>query len=531
MAIAALAAWPAAGCDDDATEGGDDGGVDVVDDVPVDVEPDVPTDVPADVAEDVPADATDTPDAVDPCWEYACGPYGYRLGNVVADLAFTPANTSAGEIAGADESFDFHDLWQRNEAHGGTLRGLLIFVTTGWCPYCAQEAPKLQGLYEELRDQGILLVGLVKQNSAGAPATATYARSYASRYGWTFPTLAGDINENYWPADDVAAGEAGVPLHFFVDLRNMRIYGRFAGATEMKIPRYALQDIAAGPAWGPGGTRVFDFDCGTSGTEVEPNGLSETPENGTGYATGGFTLTGTQCPPGVGDGILIDEDVVNLGTLAAGTVIDVQMTRPAGSGVYPFFHLLRVSGGEVAWQNYGPALVDADAIGRQWVIETAGQHFLAVYDGRTQAPAVYGEGAAVPLADQCCDGGPDYTYSVAIRAFDLAATTDPLPAGSTPATLSATGVGVFPLGVTASTPYAIRMVAADNTMLDPSLVLYDPVGRRVLAFNDDENYSGGNINSLINHTPTADGTVWVVAGYWGSWFRGGAGPAYTIRVE
>ncbi|MBN1774228.1 MAG: TlpA family protein disulfide reductase, partial [Deltaproteobacteria bacterium] len=258
--------------------------------------------------DDVPGpDADGDDDGADPCWAYPCGSTGTRLGNILPDTSYTAVNTAADAYLGDDGLFGMRDLYQANEVHGGTLKAVLIYVTTVWCPYCGQEAAKLEDLYQELRDQGVLLVGIVTDGARpGVPATAAEGRTYASRYGWTFPAVIGDVPTEYWPPDDVASGEIGVPLHLFVDAREMRLYGRFAGAVEMKMPRYALQEIATAPSWSSPGVRAFTFDCAPgTGTETEPNDGEGGVEDGTGFATTPFTLTGVFCPPTVGDGLLL----------------------------------------------------------------------------------------------------------------------------------------------------------------------------------------------------------------------------------
>jgi thiol-disulfide isomerase/thioredoxin len=496
-------------------------------------DPDADADGDGDEAADADADGDDTTDSSDPCYPYPCSPYGTRLGNVFRDYVFTPVNDPATTMAGADGEFAFDDLYGQNESHGGTLKALFVFVTAGWCSVCAAEAPKLEALYEELHPLGVEFLGLITDgNASGVPATPAQGAAYAARYDWTFPAVvdsAGNITQNFWPPDAVASGSIGVPLHLFFDLRNMRLYGRFAGGTEMKLPRYFLTEIATAPQWTDTFARDFNFDCAPgTGTETEPNSLGGTPENGT---TLPYELSGVLCPPAVGDGILFDEDDIDLGTLAAGTVIDATVTAGTGSEVYPSSTLVRVSGTSVAWSNSGPTMMGTSANGRQWVIDTAGRYYLSVADGRLGAGSFYGT-ATPPAADQCCEGGPDYTYTVSVTPFTLAATDVAVTAGSTspPFTLDDGDLNVHPLDVTAGTPVNVRLIAASTDIMDPYLVLWDPATSTMLGFNDDENYTGRNFNSLVTLTPTTTGTIWVVVGYYVAYFRGGP-PTYTIQIS
>jgi thiol-disulfide isomerase/thioredoxin len=481
--------------------------------------------------DDVPgpdADGDGDGDGVDPCWDYPCGSTGTRLGNILPDTTYESVTAAADEYLGDDGVFGMRDLYQANEAHGGTLTSILLYVTTVWCPYCGQEAAKLEDLYQELRDDGVLLVGIITDGATpGRPATAAEGRAYATRYGWTFPAVIGDVANNYWPPDDVASGEIGVPLHLFVDPREMRLYGRFAGAVEMKMPRYALQEIATAPSWESPGVRSFSFDCAPgTGTETEPNDGTDGIEDGTGYAATPYTLAGVFCPPTVGDGLLLDVDVVDLGRLTAGTVIDVSMTT-AGTSTFPFFQLAPASSAG-GYATLGPSAMSNDDARRQWVILAADDYAVVGVDGRQMSGFYYGEGATVPLADQCCEGGPGYDYELTVSPFTLAPTDGAVAVG-TPVTntFEDGSLDVFSLDVTSGTAYTVRMTATNTDRLDPYLVIYNPTGSVVLGSNDDE--ASGNYNSLVRFTAAAAGTVYVVAGYYAVSFV--APPEYTLTVN
>ena len=467
---------------------------------------------------DATEDATD-----DLCSTYPCAPFGTALGDVIQDLSWEAANASAIELAGDDGMLDFHDLYQANEAHGGTLRGLFVWHTTGWCPYCADEAPRLQALYEQYADQGILFIGAVDEDESGAPATASYAESYGDGYGWTFPVVAGGFDEQYWPPADVDSGEIGVPLHMFIDLRTMQIYGRYSGAAPDFIP-LGVEPLTEVVEWGDDGERILDFDCAPgTGTETEPND-ENTPESGTSLP---YTLSAVICPGTIADGIMLDRDIIDLGTLSAGDVIDVQMTPTGTSEVYPFMKLIRRSDEQYRLVTLGPVILDAAQAGRQWVIDQAGSYMLMASDGREWASAIHGD-SPIPADDACCVGGAEYTYDLTVEAFALVPTETALTTGDTAGGFSDGNLMVYPFTVTNETTYQIRLIA-DDDQLDPYLSLYDPDTSSVLAFNDDEDYAGGNINSYVSYTATSDTTIYVVASYWGIWFKDT--PSFTLSVE
>ncbi|MBI5499082.1 MAG: redoxin domain-containing protein [Deltaproteobacteria bacterium] len=527
FALLAAAAGP--GCKGDDSAAGDDAGLDVEQDA--DAEPEADAEPPEDAGEE---DATEEAEAVDPCLDYPCGPYGTDLGEVLEDWSLDPVNAVAGEWAGDDYKFDMHDVYARTEAHGGDAKALLIFVTSVWCPYCKIEAAALNALYTELQPLGVEMLGLVMDGATpGVISTATAARAYSMRYGWTFPAVVispelYDALTAYWPPADRASGEIGVPLHLLYDLRNMRMYGHFAGAVQMNVLRYPLTEIAADPQWSAPGRRIVTNDCAPgTGTESEPNTIGSSAEDGT---TLPYSLSGAQCPPVVGDGLFMDEDDVDLGTLDVGTVIDTELTTPAGSGVYPFTLLARLTSGALDLIHDAPWVMDGAPNGRQHLIDRRGHYYLVVIDGRLRATNYYGADADIPMADNCCVGGPDYTYDLAVSPFTLAVTDDAVTVGtSTPFTLDDGDLNVHPFAVTASTTYDIRM-EGDPDLLNPYLVVYDPAGPTVLGANDDEDVAAGDTDSLVHLTASVDGTWWIVAGYAGASYRAGP-PAYTIRIE
>ncbi len=532
--LAAAAGWSCSGDDTSVT---DDGGIDVEDEANPEADAEPPEDgAEEDVGEEDVGeeDVGEEGETVDPCLAYPCGPYGSNLGQVLEDWSLDPVNPVAGELAGDDFKLDMHDLYALTEAHGGTAKALLIYVTSVWCPYCAVEAAYLNELYEELRPRGVEMLGLVLDGATpGVIATPLQARSYALRHGWTFPTVV--VSEElyddltaYWPPADRASGEIGVPLHLLYDLREMRMYGRFAGAVQQNLLRYPLIEIAEDPQWSSPGRRLVTVDCAPgTGTETEPNAIGESPENGTSLP---YALSGVQCPPVAGDGLFIDEDDVDLGTLEAGTAIDVEVTTEAGTGVYPFVLLARLSGSSFDLMHDAPWVMGSGPNGRQFLIDRTARYFLAVIDGRLRSSYYYGADGEVPAADTCCVGGPDHTYDLAVASFTPAVTDEAVVVGTSASfTLDGGDLNIHPLEVTAGTSYAIRM-EADAAVLNPYLAVYDPAGPTVLGANDDEDAAGGNTNSLVRVAAAADGTLWVVAGYTGASFRDGA-PAYTIRIE
>lgn len=165
---------------------------------------------------------------IDGCIEnfrYPAGPYGASEGLVADNMTFVPANQAAIDLAGSTEVFDLTNLYMNGPAHDGTITTVLLFETAGWCPYCGDEASYLNALYNELKEQGLLIVGVVSQDTSGTPATIDYANGYANNYGWEFPTVAGSLNTSY-------SGSGGLPNNLTLTVGNMNFHDQFNGAME-----------------------------------------------------------------------------------------------------------------------------------------------------------------------------------------------------------------------------------------------------------------------------------------------------------
>lgn len=180
---------------------------------------------------------------IDNCIEnfrYPAGPYGANEGMVAENMTFVPANQAAIDLAGSSEVFDLTNLYMNGPSHHGAITTVLLFETAGWCPYCGDEAAYLNALYNELKDQGLLIVGVISQDTSGAPATIDYAVGYANQYGWEFPTVAGDINSAY-------RGSGGLPNNLTLMVGNMNFHDQFNGAmAEWRMRLYLTGAVGAG---------------------------------------------------------------------------------------------------------------------------------------------------------------------------------------------------------------------------------------------------------------------------------------------
>ena len=113
------------------------------------------------------------------------------------------------------------------------LRGkpALVDFFASWCGPCAEEAPTLRKLSQELGDKATIVA--VDWDDAGGPA-----RAFVRRHGWTFPVLAdtsGTAGEKY--------GLVGLPTSFVLDPEG-RIVATFRGPQSEARLRQAVLEAA-----------------------------------------------------------------------------------------------------------------------------------------------------------------------------------------------------------------------------------------------------------------------------------------------
>ncbi|MBI5489526.1 MAG: TlpA family protein disulfide reductase [Deltaproteobacteria bacterium] len=135
---------------------------------------------------------------------YPPAPYGVTVGDRMQNLRFTSIDGSALELA------DFYA--------DHTVKLLWIFASAGWCTACAAQSTAMPGIYDEYHPQGLEILGTVFEDGSAAPASAAYARGYATRYGWNFPGAADETFELGRYFD-----KSATPLNMLVDLTDMTI--------------------------------------------------------------------------------------------------------------------------------------------------------------------------------------------------------------------------------------------------------------------------------------------------------------------
>ncbi len=117
-----------------------------------------------------------------------------------------------------------------------SLRGRVVILDfwATWCVPCAVEMPTLQRLHVELKEQGVVVLGVNSE-------PPTLARRFLTRNGVTFTTLTD-------PRSRVARlyGVRGIPVGVIID-RSGRVRAHFPGLRDERTWRVALAPVVAEP--------------------------------------------------------------------------------------------------------------------------------------------------------------------------------------------------------------------------------------------------------------------------------------------
>ena len=112
---------------------------------------------------------------------------------------------------------------------------LLNFWAT-WCPPCVYEMPSMERLYQDLRADGFVVLGVTVDVDPGEPdaqgRSQGIVREYVDRLGVTFPILLdpqGTVESVY--------NVSGLPTTYVIG-RDGRIEGRIVGAREWDSDEY-----------------------------------------------------------------------------------------------------------------------------------------------------------------------------------------------------------------------------------------------------------------------------------------------------
>lgn len=110
-----------------------------------------------------------------------------------------------------------------------SLRGKVVVLDfwATWCPPCREEMPHLEKLHRELKDKGLVIIGI---NTEDAKA----ARSFMKKYDYTFMTLIDDGSaSNIYRID-------AIPTVFVIDKAG-KITSHYIGAQTEEVLRRAIK--------------------------------------------------------------------------------------------------------------------------------------------------------------------------------------------------------------------------------------------------------------------------------------------------
>lgn len=173
------------------------------------------------------------------------GVFGYRVGGDAGWLG-----AAGGAVAGAPGVFSTGRLVEPPFARapvvglrlysGGTLdtsqlraKPFVVTFWASWCPPCREEAPLLEEVSRDYRDDGVTFVGVNIWDREED------ARAFLEEYGVTYP--------NGWSPNGASAveyGLTGIPETFFIDRRG-EVTRKWLGPFDERSLRTYLDEIVA----------------------------------------------------------------------------------------------------------------------------------------------------------------------------------------------------------------------------------------------------------------------------------------------
>lgn len=108
------------------------------------------------------------------------------------------------------------------------LAGMVVVVdvSAGWCGPCNQAAGVAEAWYQARRDDGVMMVHLMIEDTRSQPADTAFCAEWAEEYGLTFPV--GTEDEGVYDALFDEGLIQGVPAYLVYD-RDLRLQAAWAG--------------------------------------------------------------------------------------------------------------------------------------------------------------------------------------------------------------------------------------------------------------------------------------------------------------
>jgi len=135
--------------------------------------------------------------------DYPPEPFGYGVGDTMANFLLLDCDGNPVQLS------DYY----------GDIKTILINQSAGWCSVCNRETPTLEEWYQELKDDGVLVLQALFQNNAFQPANSAFCKAWRDRYGVSYPVLVDDQNifKPYHPSVQGGSVQYGTPLNVILD--------------------------------------------------------------------------------------------------------------------------------------------------------------------------------------------------------------------------------------------------------------------------------------------------------------------------
>jgi glutathione peroxidase-family protein len=150
--------------------------------------------------------------------------YGAEEGDVVQNACFLGYRSPAVVKPDSDhvETIAFSDYYDPAGTKGQQL--LLVNTAAVWCSACIAEHHVLPGHFEELRDEGLVILGALFQDAQRNPASLDDVERWIENFDTNFPMVAD-------PEIQMAiyASPTTAPLNLVVDSRTMKILRKYIG--------------------------------------------------------------------------------------------------------------------------------------------------------------------------------------------------------------------------------------------------------------------------------------------------------------